>query len=111
MPPKKGNAPSAKTEKKKMEKVIEDKTFGLKNKNKGKSVQKYIKGVATQVSGGKVSLANISHCLPLSLLLPTMNAVRCMLLCPLIHSYTLMSIIPLLCYVDMTDADCRKAGF
>ena len=33
---------SKKTEKKKMEKVIEDRTFGLKNKNKSKTVQKYI---------------------------------------------------------------------
>ncbi len=30
-----------KTEKKKQEKVIEDRTFGLKNKNKSKAVQKY----------------------------------------------------------------------
>lgn len=29
-----------KTEKKKQEKVIEDRTFGLKNKNKSKAVQK-----------------------------------------------------------------------
>lgn len=32
-----------KTEKKKQEKVIEDRTFGLKNKNKSKAVQKYYK--------------------------------------------------------------------
>lgn len=31
----------SKTEKKKQNKVIEDKTFGLKNKNKSKTVQKY----------------------------------------------------------------------
>lgn len=30
----------SKTEKKKAEKVIEDRTFGLKNKNKSKAVQK-----------------------------------------------------------------------
>ena len=30
---------------KKVEKIVEDKTFGLKNKNKSKTVQKYIKGV------------------------------------------------------------------
>lgn len=54
-PPKKQPpGPSAKTEKKKLEKVIEDKTFGLKNKNKSKAVQKYMKGVAIQVAGGKV---------------------------------------------------------
>lgn len=38
-----------KQEKKKQEKVIEDKTFGLKNKNKSKAVQKYIKGVENTV--------------------------------------------------------------
>lgn len=30
-----------KAEKKKVEKIIEDRTFGLKNKNKSKAVQKY----------------------------------------------------------------------
>jgi len=49
MPPK-NSGESKKTEKKKLDKVIEDKTFGLKNKNKSKTVQKYIKGVATQVT-------------------------------------------------------------
>ena len=39
MPPK-GSQPSKKTETKKLDKVIEDKTFGLKNKNKSKAVQK-----------------------------------------------------------------------
>lgn len=48
---KKGDAPSKKTEKKKQEKIIEDKTFGLKNKNKSKVVQKYIKGVEQTVKG------------------------------------------------------------
>ena len=38
-----------KQEKKKQEKIIEDKTFGLKNKNKSKAVQKYIKGVENTV--------------------------------------------------------------
>ena len=32
-----GQQPSKKTEQKKKDKVIEDKTFGLKNKNKSKS--------------------------------------------------------------------------
>lgn len=32
--------PSKKTEMKKKEKIVEDKTFGLKNKNKSKAVQK-----------------------------------------------------------------------
>jgi hypothetical protein len=48
---KKNNAPSTKTEKKKREKIIEDKTFGLKNKNKSKTVQNYIKGVQQVVKG------------------------------------------------------------
>ncbi|CRH02864.1 cytoplasmic translation machinery associated protein, putative [Plasmodium relictum] len=45
MPPKKENK---KLEKEK-QKIVEDKTFGLKNKNKSKSVQRYIKGVQQQV--------------------------------------------------------------
>ena len=48
MPPK-DKGVSKKTEKKKQDKIIEDKTFGLKNKNKSKSVQNYIKGVASVV--------------------------------------------------------------
>jgi hypothetical protein len=38
-----------KAEKKKQEKIIEDRTFGLKNKNKSKVVQKFIKGVESTV--------------------------------------------------------------
>ncbi|XP_059822796.1 zinc finger CCCH domain-containing protein 15 [Hypanus sabinus] len=53
MPPKKSsNQPSKKTEQKKKEKVIEDKTFGLKNK-KGAKQQKYIKTVTNQVKHGQ----------------------------------------------------------
>lgn len=49
MPPKKAPAgPSKKTEQKKKEKVIEDKTFGLKNK-KGAKQQKFIQQVEKQV--------------------------------------------------------------
>lgn len=48
MPPKK-DGPSKKTEKKKQDKVVDDLTFGLKNKNKSKVVQKFIKGVANTV--------------------------------------------------------------
>jgi len=52
MPPKKGAAgPSKKTENKKKEKVIEDKTFGLKNKKGGKA-QKFIAQVEKQVKQG-----------------------------------------------------------
>jgi len=50
MPPKKGSAPSKKTEQKQKQKVIEDKTFGLKNKNKSTKVQKFITNVKTQVN-------------------------------------------------------------
>ncbi|XP_056391753.1 zinc finger CCCH domain-containing protein 15 [Hyla sarda] len=54
MPPKKPAAPQAakKTEQKKKEKVIEDKTFGLKNK-KGAKQQKFIKNVTHQVKFGQ----------------------------------------------------------
>jgi len=52
MPPKKAdNKPSKKNELKKKEKVIEDKTFGLKNK-KGNKNQKYIAQVEKQVKSG-----------------------------------------------------------
>ena len=52
MPPKGGGGgkgPSQKTIAKKKEKLIEDKTFGLKNKNKSKKVQKYVAEVTKQV--------------------------------------------------------------
>lgn len=54
MPPKKPQAPQAtkKTEQKKKEKIIEDKTFGLKNK-KGAKQQKFIKNVTQQVKFGQ----------------------------------------------------------
>jgi len=53
MPPKKpaDNKPSKKNEAKKKEKVIEDKTFGLKNK-KGQKNQKFIAQVEKQVKSG-----------------------------------------------------------
>jgi hypothetical protein len=41
MGPKKGNEMSKKTENKIKQRIVEDKTFGLKNKNKSKTVQKY----------------------------------------------------------------------
>lgn len=47
MPPK--SAPGKKTEQKKKEKIIEDKTFGLKNK-KGAKTQKYVQQVTNQAS-------------------------------------------------------------
>ncbi|XP_030377237.1 zinc finger CCCH domain-containing protein 15 homolog [Scaptodrosophila lebanonensis] len=51
MPPKKAPGPSKKTEQKKKEKIIEDKTFGLKNK-KGNKQQKFIQQVQKQVQAG-----------------------------------------------------------
>jgi len=40
-----GNEVSAKTENKYKAKVVDDKTFGLKNKNKSAKVQNYVKSV------------------------------------------------------------------
>jgi len=51
MPPKKTSAPSKKTEEKKKDKIIEDKTFGLKNK-KGAKTQKFVAQVSQQVKHG-----------------------------------------------------------
>jgi len=51
MPPKKPPATSKKNENKKKDKVIDDKTFGLKN-NKGAKNQKYIAQVEKQVKAG-----------------------------------------------------------
>ncbi|KAL0223116.1 hypothetical protein P9112_002506 [Eukaryota sp. TZLM1-RC] len=50
MPPKKakGAPKSAKVNKKETQKVIEDKTFGLKNKNRSSKVQKYVENVKQQ---------------------------------------------------------------
>ena len=63
MPPKKKDqkGPSAKTLQKEKAKVVEDKTFGLKNKNKSKAVQQYVKQVTTQVmDGGQKKVGNYS---------------------------------------------------
>ncbi|KAI8378033.1 uncharacterized protein BYT42DRAFT_572486 [Radiomyces spectabilis] len=49
MPPKK----QSKAEQKKKVKVAEDKTFGMKNKNKSKKVQQYIQQVKGQVNANK----------------------------------------------------------
>ncbi|KZC13119.1 PREDICTED: zinc finger CCCH domain-containing protein 15 homolog [Dufourea novaeangliae] len=54
MPPKKAPAPSKKADQKKKEKVIEDKTFGIKNK-KGAKQQKFIQQVEKQVKSGGVN--------------------------------------------------------
>jgi hypothetical protein len=47
-----GQDMSKKTEKKIKEKLVDDKTFGLKNKNKSKVVQNYVKSVHSQVLHG-----------------------------------------------------------
>ena len=53
MPPKKQQkGPTNKTLEKEKKKVVEDKTFGLKNKNKSKVVQQHIRQVTTQVMDG-----------------------------------------------------------
>ncbi|KAJ3071587.1 hypothetical protein HK102_006404 [Quaeritorhiza haematococci] len=48
MPPKKAGG-SSKTEQKAKQKIVEDKTFGLKNKNKSAKVNKYVQQVQQQV--------------------------------------------------------------
>ncbi|KAL9958562.1 hypothetical protein ACROYT_G035591 [Oculina patagonica] len=63
MPPKKkaANEPTKKTEQKKKEKIIEDKTFGLKNK-KGKKQQTFVKHVTQQVKyGGNPSARKLAQ--------------------------------------------------
>lgn len=52
MPPK-GNQPSAKTIQKEKQKIIEDRTFGLKNKNKSKKVQEYIQQVTKNIQNAR----------------------------------------------------------
>lgn len=48
MPPK--DKSSKKTIEKEKARIVEDKTFGLKNKNKSKKVEKFIKSVQSQVA-------------------------------------------------------------
>eukprot|EP00924_Labyrinthula_sp_SR-Ha-C_P006996 augustus_masked-scaffold_8-processed-gene-6.65-mRNA-1 protein AED:0.06 eAED:0.08 QI:0/-1/0/1/-1/1/1/0/369 len=52
MPKGKQQAKSAKAQVKKTNKIIEDKTFGLKNKNKSKKVQRYVEQVSAQARNG-----------------------------------------------------------
>lgn len=54
MPPKKNTqkGPTSKTLNKEKAKVVDDKTFGLKNKNKSKVVQSHIRQVTHQVMDG-----------------------------------------------------------
>jgi hypothetical protein len=45
-----GQKKSAKSVQKETKKIVEDKTFGLKNKNKSKKVQKYVQAVEKQAA-------------------------------------------------------------
>jgi len=63
MPPK-DSGMSKKTENKKKEKVVEDLTFGLKNKNKSKVVQQYVKEVTNKVMFSQVKVSE-KFCLQL----------------------------------------------
>ncbi|PAA64771.1 hypothetical protein BOX15_Mlig016780g2 [Macrostomum lignano] len=58
MPPKGKNEPSKKTVEKQKQKVIEDKTFGLKNK-KGAKQQKFVQQVSKQVTLGNKSAREV----------------------------------------------------
>jgi len=44
-----GGAPAGGGNKAKVKKIVDDKTFGLKNKNKSRVVQKYVHAVEAQV--------------------------------------------------------------
>eukprot|EP00630_Chrysocystis_fragilis_P005734 CAMPEP_0197389872 /NCGR_PEP_ID=MMETSP1165-20131217/2005_1 /TAXON_ID=284809 /ORGANISM="Chrysocystis fragilis, Strain CCMP3189" /LENGTH=277 /DNA_ID=CAMNT_0042915319 /DNA_START=33 /DNA_END=866 /DNA_ORIENTATION=+ len=55
MPPKggeKAKKAARREQEKKKDKVVEDKTFGLKNKNKSKVVQKFVQNVQKNIKGG-----------------------------------------------------------
>ena len=52
MGPKKPNKASKKNVEKKKDQKVDDKTFGLKNKNKSKVVQQYVAQVKCGINGG-----------------------------------------------------------
>eukprot|EP01006_Ploeotia_vitrea_P067576 TRINITY_DN97712_c0_g1_i1.p1 TRINITY_DN97712_c0_g1~~TRINITY_DN97712_c0_g1_i1.p1 ORF type:complete len:295 (-),score=89.21 TRINITY_DN97712_c0_g1_i1:292-1131(-) len=60
MPAKAGKGPSKKTVEKQKMKIVEDKTFGLKNKNKSAKVQKYCQEVNKQVMHGNKKRSDVS---------------------------------------------------
>ena len=60
MPPKAKNNESTKTLNKKKDKVIDDLTFGLKNKNKSKVVQQYVKEVTNKVKFNDVKVSKVA---------------------------------------------------
>lgn len=75
---KKGGAKPKKVDQKKVQKIVEDKTFGMKNKNKSKKVQQYINSVKTQttqsLAGGKViSILDHPHLSAPAILITTSN--------------------------------------
>ena len=45
-----GKAPKAAAQKAKVKKIVEDKTFGMKNKNKSKKVQQYVQQIHRQTA-------------------------------------------------------------
>lgn len=53
MPPKKASGSAAKADVAKKQKQVEDKTFGLKNKNKSKQVQRHVQQMQQGVSNLK----------------------------------------------------------
>lgn len=69
MPPKQ----QSKTDLAKKQKIVEDKTFGLKNKNKSKNVQKYVQSlkqnVQPQLDPSKLAAKVIYNFNPPSILL------------------------------------------
>lgn len=58
---KKDKGPKKRTLEKQKQKVFEDKTFGMKNKNKSKKVQNYIKGMQKATFMGSKSAVCILH--------------------------------------------------
>lgn len=61
MPPKKQQGPSKKNEQKRKDKIVEDKTFGLKNKNKSSKVAKYVQEVEKQVKGANTRADRLQY--------------------------------------------------
>jgi len=59
MPPKKKNDTSSKNKEKKKKSLIEDKTFGMKNKNKSSKVQKVIAGIKQNIEIGGLDAAGM----------------------------------------------------
>ena len=67
----KEQGPSKKNKIKKQDKAIDDRTFGLKNKNKSKKVQDYITGVEKTVKNTNKDAVSFTHILTLMYLIIT----------------------------------------